>query len=250
MLTNHITISVLDVFQYHQKKEKANVSARSFSSISLKYHTGGKYICKGQSHPFTPVSVCIIPEGIPYIRHSNEEDIFVIHFQMINHVFDNIHIYNVTDGEKYKKLFLDAFQLKQENTPSATYKIAAIVYEIFAELSLDVGFSPNRSNNRIRESADYMKLHFADPQLSIEEVARKFSISPAYYRREFRKEYGTSPKEYLDTLRFQYAKFLLETGYFSQKEIASRCGYSDVVYFRNVFKKKSGKCIREYIKKL
>ena len=57
----------------------------------------------------------------------------------------------------------------------------------------------------------------------------------------------TSIKEYLDTLRIQYAKSLLETGYFSQTEIASRCGFSDAGYFRTVFKRKLGKNIRQYL---
>ena len=33
----------------------------------------------------------------------------------------------------------------------------------------------------------------------------------------------------------------------SQKEIADRCGFSDVAYFRTVFKRKIGKSIREYL---
>ena len=32
-----------------------------------------------------------------------------------------------------------------------------------------------------------------------------------------------------------------------QKEIAARCGYSDVAYFRTAFKRKVGKGIREYL---
>jgi AraC-like DNA-binding protein len=92
-----------------------------------------------------------------------------------------------------------------------------------------------------------MRQHFADPGLSIEALAKQACVSPAYYRREFRRLYGTSPKEYLDTLRINYAKSLLETGYFSQKEIAYRCGFSDVAYFRTVFKRKIGKSIKEYL---
>ena len=77
--------------------------------------------------------------------------------------------------------------------------------------------------------------------------AKQACVSPAYYRREFNRVYGTSPKEYFDALRIQYAKSLLETGYFSQKEIAMRCGFADVAYFRTVFKRKIGKSIRQYL---
>ena len=83
-------------------------------------------------------------------------------------------------------------------------------------------------------------------ELSIDSLAKRANVSPAQYRRKFRQIYGESPKQYLDSLRFNYAKSLLETGYFSQKEIAFRCGFSDVVYFRTAFKRENGKSIREY----
>lgn len=95
-----------------------------------------------------------------------------------------------------------------------------------------------------------MKQNFFNPELTIESLARRANVSPAQYRRKFRQLYGASPKQHLDSLRFQYAKSLLETGYFSQKEIAFRCGFSDVEYFRASFKKKTGKCIRDYCAEL
>ncbi len=89
--------------------------------------------------------------------------------------------------------------------------------------------------------------NFWNPELSIEELAKKIGVSPAFFRREFNRVYGTSPKSYLDALRIQYAKTLLETDYFSQKEISYRCGFSDVGYFRTVFKRKIGKSIKAYL---
>jgi len=48
-------------------------------------------------------------------------------------------------------------------------------------------------------------------------------------------------------MRVNYAKSLLETGYFSQKEIAARCGFLDVGYFRTMFRKKMGKSMKQYL---
>lgn len=247
MLPDNLTISVIDVLNYHQKREKVSVSARSYSAITLRFKTAGKYLCRGKTILFQPVSVCIIPEGVSYVRNNDEEDILVIHFQMINYVFEEIQVFQVTDGEKYKELFLKALHLKYENNIGCMYKITAVLYEILSELMRDVGFGNSQKDNRIKESAEYMRQNFWDPALSIENLSKKTGVCPAYYRREFRRIYGTSPKDYLDTLRIQYAKSLLETDYFSQKEVSSRCGFSDVGYFRTVFKRKIGKSIREYL---
>ena len=246
MLPKNLAISVTDVLNYHQKREKIFVSARTYSAITLRLKTPGKYTCKNKTISFEPGSICIIPAGVAYERNNFEEDILVIHFHMLNYVLEEIQVFKVADTEKYKNLFLKALNLKYENNVGCMYRITSIVYEIFSELTRDVGFTTNYKDNRIIESAEYMRQNFWNSELSIENLSKQAFISPAYYRREFNRIYGTAPKDYLDTLRIQYAKSLLETGYFSQKEIAQRCGFLDVGYFRTVKKKKTGKSIREY----
>lgn len=247
MLPDNLVVSVTDVLNYHQKREKVFVPARTFSAITLRLESSGKYICKNKTLSFEPVSVCIIPEGLDYMRDNKEENILVIHFHMLNLVLDEIQIFKVEDGNKYKELFKKALKLKQENDIGCMYRITSVLYEILSELTMDIGFTANAKDNRIIESAEYMRQNFSDPELSIEKIAKNANVSTAFFRREFNRIYGTSPKKYLDTLRIQSAKNLLETYYFSQKEISARCGFSDVDYFRTVFKRKIGKSIREYL---
>ena len=166
---------------------------------------------------------------------------------MLNYAMEEIQVFKITDVEKYGLLFEKALRLKYENDTGSTYRITSVVYEIFAELIRDTGFAANPKDNRIIETAEYMRQNFWNPDLSIDQLAKQACVSSAYYRREFHRLYGTSPKEYLDTLRIQYAKSLLETDYFSQKEISARCGFSDVGYFRTVFKRKMGKSITQYL---
>ena len=247
MLPANLALSATDVLCYHQKRERVFVPERTYSAITLRLKTPGKYLCKGKLIAFEPVSICIIPEGVSYERNNFEEDILVIHFHMLNYTMDEIQIFQVADGAKYEALFQKALQLKDENDVGSAYRITAVVYEILAELTRDGGFAQNPKDNRIIESAEYMRQNFGDPALSVEALAAQACVSTAYYRREFNRIYGTSPKEHLDSLRMQYAKSLLETGYFSQKEIAVRCGFADVAYFRTVFKRRIGKGIREYL---
>lgn len=247
MLPENLAVLATDVLNYHQRKEKVFVPARTYSAITLRLKTPGKYICKNKSIAFEPGSTCIIPAGVAYERNNFEEDILVIHFHMLNYAMEEIQVFKVPDIEKYEKLFTKALNLKYENDIGSTYRITAILYEIFSELIRDVGRSANPKDKRIVEAAEYMRQNFWNPELSMDELAKFSCISPAYFRREFNRVYHASPKDYLDTLRIQYAKSLLETGYFSQKEIALRCGYSDVGYFRTVFKKKIGKSIKAYL---
>ncbi len=247
MFPDNLAVSVTDVLNYPQKQGSLFVPARSFSAITLRLKTPGVYKCKNETIAFEPESICIIPAGVSYERNNFEEDILVIHFHILNYVLNKIQVFKISDAEKYKRLFEKALNLKFQNEVGCMYRVTSIVYEIFAELTRDVGFSTNTKDNRIIESAEYMRRNFQDPDLSIEDLAKKACVSASYYRREFHRVYSSSPKDYLDSLRIQYAKTLLETGYFSQKEIAYRCGYTDVGYFRTVFKRKINKSIRAYL---
>ena len=89
---------------------------------------------------------------------------------MFNYVLEEIQVFKITDCEKYKSLFLKALNLKYENNTGSMYRITSILYEILAELTADVGFATNVKDNRIIESAEYMRQNFWDPSLSIEEL--------------------------------------------------------------------------------
>lgn len=245
MLPENAAVTVTDVLNYHQKKGHFNVAKRSFSAISLRLNTNGKYIWNNKTLSFKPPSICVIPEGVSYERISLEDDVLVIHFNFLNCTMEDIEVYKISDAEKYRRLFVKALRIRLENASGAQYRENAVLYEILGELSRDFGIF-NTKKNYIAESAEYMKQSFFNPELSIDSLSKRANVSPAQYRRKFRQVYGKSPKQYLDSLRFNYAKSLLETGYFSQKEIAFRCGFSSVEYFRTAFKKEVGKCIKEY----
>jgi transcriptional regulator GlxA family with amidase domain len=60
------------------------------------------------------------------------------------------------------------------------------------------------------------------------------------FKRRFRVATGFSPVEYVQTLRIEEAKHLLETGDLSGPEIGYRVGYEDPTFFRRLFKRRVG----------
>ena len=247
MIPENAAVIATDVLNYHQKTGHFKVPKRNFCAISLRLNTNGKYTWGNKTLSFEPPSICFIPEGIAYERVSSDDDILVIHFNLLNCTMEDIEVYKISDAEKYRRLFTKALQLRLENAPGARYSETAVLYDILGELARDENLL-GTSKDSVAESAEYIKQNFFNPEISIESLAKRANVSPAQYRRKFRQLYGKSPKQYLDSLRFDYAKSLLETGYFSQKEIAFRCGFSSVEYFRSAFKKQAGKCIKEYSK--
>ena len=71
-------------------------------------------------------------------------------------------------------------------------------------------------------------------------------MSEVYFRKLFKSELGISPKKYIIKLRIQKAVSLINTGYYSLKEVAEMCGYTDYKYFSVEFKGAVGCSPSEY----
>lgn len=85
------------------------------------------------------------------------------------------------------------------------------------------------------------------PTASISELAEMCHVSPAYFRRLFRKYSSVSPIQYRNFSRIEYAKRLLENTTCTVSEIAATLGYEDAAYFCRAFKKITGMTPGEYI---
>ena len=90
----------------------------------------------------------------------------------------------------------------------------------------------------------YIISHFRDnPTLA--DVAAYVGFTPTYFSALFKKETGTGFKEYLDRLRFEYAKKLTENTDMSVMEIAAESGFDDYPNFIRRFKARFGCTVLE-----
>ncbi|MGX4686091.1 AraC family transcriptional regulator [Vagococcus sp. JNUCC 83] len=86
--------------------------------------------------------------------------------------------------------------------------------------------------------------------LSIPYVAKELGMSESMMLKEFKKVYFISPKNYLDKLRFNEARFLLQQPKLSINEISEIVGYQNVSHFSRQFKKWSGYSPNKYKREL
>lgn len=85
--------------------------------------------------------------------------------------------------------------------------------------------------------------------LSLSHVARSLNISESTMLKTFKKMYFISPKQFLNQLKFNEAKYLLNQPEMSIQEIAECIGYQDVSHFSRQFKNWYGKSPSEYRKR-
>ena len=77
-------------------------------------------------------------------------------------------------------------------------------------------------------------------KLSLQEIAEKVYLSPAYFSQLFHKTMGVPFSEYLTDYRLQIAARYLRAGNLPMKEIASLSGFPTFPYFSAAFKKRFG----------
>ncbi len=78
------------------------------------------------------------------------------------------------------------------------------------------------------------------------DLAAHLAVSERTLNRRFKQAMGFGPLEYLQTLRVEVAKRLLESGRLSVEDACLRVGYNDIGTFRMLFKRKTGLSPRDY----
>lgn len=98
----------------------------------------------------------------------------------------------------------------------------------------------------IKMICQYIEDHYTD-NITLQQLAELTGLSKYHLLRLFTKQTGISPYRYLETIRINQAKRLLEQGV-SPLEAALQTGFSDQSHFSNFFKKLIGLTPRQYLR--
>lgn len=93
--------------------------------------------------------------------------------------------------------------------------------------------------NTMKRILNYIH-HNYSKSLRLEGLARLFNYNSSYLGKLFKEETGKSFNTYLDCLRIEHAKNLIESGDYKIYEVADKVGYKNVDYFYTKFRKYTG----------
>lgn len=86
--------------------------------------------------------------------------------------------------------------------------------------------------------------------LSVNTLARKACMSPSHFNRAFKSVFGSTPTEFVETLRINEAKRRLSVPKRTLDTIAASVGFSNAQTFQRAFERRSGSKARSYLKNL
>jgi len=113
-------------------------------------------------------------------------------------------------------------------------------YEI--EMSAD-------NDERITKLLSYINEHIAEPHLlKVEQLAKKFLLSPTYLSEFFRKKVNMSLREYIIKAKLKLVEIRLLNSNYTLTEIANELSFTDVSHLSKTFKRYTGVSIRDFKK--
>lgn len=99
------------------------------------------------------------------------------------------------------------------------------------------------------EAVQYLKNHYRDA-MSLQQLAEHMGIHYAYLSKRFKQDTGVNFGEYLNRIRIEKAKELIQTGNYRIKEVYADVGFNQYNYFFKVFKQVEGCTPVEFEKKI
>ena len=97
-----------------------------------------------------------------------------------------------------------------------------------------------------QQACSYIDRHFAD-NISSSSIAETIGVSPSYLSRVFKHDTNRTVIEYLNSVRIEQAKKMIEDGA-RLSVLAQQSGFNSNTYFFTVFKRSTGKTPKEYRK--
>ena len=112
-------------------------------------------------------------------------------------------------------------------------------------LYANVNLYKSHNDELVRQVQDYIEDNFASP-LSVNALCRQFNVIPRTLNRRFQGSVGMRPITYIQGIRIEHAKRLLETGETNLKSLATTVGYEDISSFTRLFKRTTTLTPKQY----
>ena len=105
----------------------------------------------------------------------------------------------------------------------------------------------NHGDREILACQYFIEQHLSD-ELTVNGLSQRFAMGTRTLNRRFKQATGFSVINYIQRLRVEKARHILEREYVAFEEVAHQLGYDNVSFFRRLFKQQVGLSPKEYRK--
>lgn len=218
----------------------------------------GTYFIDGQALPVEEGQCFLIPPYKSVQYQADQEDPWSYYWVGFNGPkalellqasdFDGEYVIS-PDSQQLASYFSDLVALDL-NKNALKYGLLGYLYLIFSQFISTKEKDPSEHNHYYRQALDYIKEHYANPDLSVEAVARHVGLTRSYLYKVFQKTANSSISDTIQNLRLSKAVYLLEVSSQSINDIAGLVGFNSQAYFSKMFKSQFKVSPTDYRKRL
>lgn len=239
----------------HTKLWKEWASTNVMTSYNkLYYITKGNFYfsVNGNSFEAKPGSLVLLPSNSVQTYHAYNDDTaekYWFHFTLLcgeTDLFEQIVVDNMVqvppeDEKLIISLFETAIKCENSNSLSVLFRGKSAIFRLVSYYfdNVEAKATVMQSSTSFLKLTEYIEKNL-DRKLTIEEMAEVMHLSPNYFIRLFRSQFGTTPMKYLTDRRLKLACRLLIDKNYSIRDIAVKTGFSTVYYFDRIFKHHTG----------
>lgn len=220
------------------------------------------YVAAGKAHFYFNGKEEIVNAGNMVIYRPKEEqryyyygadqpEVYWVHFTGNNvkniirkyGIQDDCHVIYTGTSMEYKHLFQSMIQELQLMKDDYEEMLAYYFMQLLIRIHRMSQIKPHKKSIQIirdmDDAVEYFRTHYSEP-ISIETYATEHNINIGGFIRNFKSYTGTTPAQFILSIRLMNARLLLETTDNNVSEIAQLVGYDNPLYFSRLFRKQYG----------
>ena len=230
-----------------------------YYEIILYRDCSGSCIINGEEYPITKDCLFYVtPKDVHAINAKNTKDSYSICVSFSNDVVDPDIIKEVSLGprivtnptqtllvliERIRILRISKRKESHIRFMQEHMLNAALMEIIEKGIKLD---TPKRNLSPAIEKAIFYIMTDVGKKFSLEEIASLCHLSPSYFSTLFRQETGKAFIKYVNDMRIEKAKILLQENKKSVLDISLECGFNTLTHFIKIFKQITGLTPSQY----
>lgn len=226
-----------------------------FYEIAYVYDGEGVQIINKTSYAVKKGSIIIMQPGDYHTYHSLNgmslfQCMFLKQLQTFKSVPIKISFPSTVQLDSYFQLQVEQlFYLLEEELVAQRPFFHIVANNFLADILLLIARNTNNlsSNSQWNGVLNYISENLRD--INFQEAVKIFGASESYFCRAFKKEFSVTFKQYVKSLRIQYAKELCQSTKMSISEIYEECGYTNNRSFFTDFMKSENMTPLQYRKK-
>lgn len=240
--SSNVDAKILSVIRMGWQRVNARAGYRPFHTLSYRLLGGATFSTEERTlMRVEEGEIVFIPAGFDFAKQAGQGQILAVHFESDSPLPTEMLRFSPKNSAHFRSEFQKLHEVWSKRNPGYEYEAKILFYRILLRMEQEWSRDARSvAGQRLTVALEHIHSHVAEGAVSVEELAKLCGMSDTYFRRLFVQEHGVTPQQYISRLRLTTATELLQSGYYSVGEIASRCGFNNINYFSAFIKKETG----------